>query len=316
MKDKKPSWLRVSLPKEEEMDLFHKTKGAVRRHHLNTVCEEARCPNIFECWSMGTATFMIMGETCTRSCRFCCVHSGHPKMPLDAQEPKHVGLTIRDMNLSYVVLTMVDRDDLVDGGCSHLIQTILQTRYYSQDVIIEILVGDFCGSYTAVDRIVREGNPDVFAHNVEVVPRLQKTIRDARCSWKQSVEVLAIAKEIGARITKSSLMLGLGESKDEVIEAMGLLRDVHVDVLTIGQYLQPTLKHAKVERYVHPDEFEEYRRLGTDMGFVQTYAGPLVRSSYRAAELFIQGLHSNEQKASTTFKNEKHKRHLSVVKPQ
>jgi len=284
---RKPDWLRVRLPAGPQHDEFQGLKLRLRSRGLYTVCEEARCPNIFECWGQGTATVMILGETCTRGCRFCSVHTGKPGGVVDANEPENTALALSEMGLAYVVLTMVDRDDLADGGAAHVARTVQRIKHYTPGLRVETLVGDFLGERADIETVVRDGRPDVFAHNVEVVPRLQRPIRDARCSWDRSIGVLIAAKELGAAITKSSLMVGLGESHAEVLEAMQRLRDADVDVLTIGQYLRPTKRHASVERYVEPAEFADYEQAGLDMGFRFVASGPLVRSSYRAAEAFL-----------------------------
>ena len=287
---RKPDWLRVRLPAGPQQDEFEGLKARFRDRGLHTVCEEARCPNIFECWGQGTATVMILGETCTRGCRFCSVQTGKPGGLVDAEEPENTALSLAEMGLAYVVLTMVDRDDLPDGGAAHVAKTIRRIKHHSPELRVETLVGDFAGDRDDIWTLVQEGRPDVFAHNVEVVPRLQRPIRDARCSWERSIETLRAAKELGSAITKSSLMVGLGEERDEVLDAMQLLREADVDVLTIGQYLRPTKRHATVERYVEPAEFAAYEQAGLDMGFEFVASGPLVRSSYRAAEAFLSGV--------------------------
>lgn len=284
---KKPEWLRVRMPGGER---YASLKETFRRLDLHTVCEEARCPNIGECWGEGTATIMILGETCTRGCRFCAVNTGNPGGFVDPREPENVGRALAQMDLAYVVLTMVDRDDLLDGGAEHVARTVQRIKEHSPSLLVEALVGDFQHVRADVETVVREGRPDVFAHNVEVVPRLQRAIRDARCSWERSIDVLKWAKEAGASVTKSSLMVGIGESPDEVLEAMRLLRDAGVDVLTIGQYLRPSQKHAEVVRFVPPEEFDAWRDAGVEMGFRFVASGPLVRSSYRAAEAFLKGI--------------------------
>jgi lipoic acid synthetase len=294
---RKPDWLRVRLPAGPQQEEFRGLKSRFRTRGLHTVCEEARCPNIFECWGQGTATVMILGETCTRGCRFCAVNTGKPGGVVDSHEPENTALSLAEMGLAYVVLTMVDRDDLGDGGAAHVAKTVRRIKHHSPELRVEALVGDFRGSHEDVRTIVQGGRPDVFAHNVEVVPRLQRPIRDARCSWDRSVGALVAAKELGSSITKSSLMVGLGEERDEVLEAMRLLRDADVDVLTIGQYLRPTKRHAAVERYVEPAEFADYERGGVDMGFRFVASGPLVRSSYRAAEVFVTGALAEEANA-------------------
>ena len=291
---RKPDWLRVRLPAGAEHEEFQGLRARFRGRGLHTVCEEARCPNIFECWGQGTATVMILGETCTRGCRFCSVNSGNPGGVVDPLEPENTALSLAEMGLGYVVLTMVDRDDLRDGGAAHVAETVRRIKHHSPALRVETLVGDFRGEREDIGTVVRDGRPDVYAHNVEVVPRLQRSIRDARCSWERSVETLVTAKELGAAVTKSSLMVGLGESRDEVLEAMRRLRDAEVDVLTIGQYLRPTKRHATVQRYVDPEEFADYEQAGLDMGFLFVASGPLVRSSYRAAEAFLSGVLAEE----------------------
>jgi lipoic acid synthetase len=284
---KKPDWLRVRLPGGER---YQRLKETFRRLDLHTVCEEARCPNVGECWGEGTATLMILGETCTRGCRFCAVNTGDPGGVVDPREPENTGRALAGMDLAYVVLTMVDRDDLLDGGADHVARTVERIKHHSPALLVETLVGDFQGVRADVATVVREGRPDVFAHNVEVVPALQRTMRDARCTWARSVDVLRWAKEEGAKVTKTSLMVGCGETEADVLDAMRLLREADVDVLTIGQYLRPTPKHAEVKRFVEPAEFDRYREAGVAMGFRYVASGPLVRSSYRAAEAFLQGI--------------------------
>lgn len=284
---KKPDWLRVRLPGGER---YQEIKERLRRLDLHTVCEEARCPNVGECWGEGTATIMILGETCTRGCRFCAVNTGDPGGAVDPREPENVGRALGEMGLAYVVLTMVDRDDLLDGGADHVARTVQRIKHHSPDMLVETLVGDFQGVRADVASLVTEGRPDVFAHNVEVVPELQRSMRDARCSWQRSVDVLRWAKQEGANVTKTSLMVGCGETEEQVLAAMRALRDADVDVLTIGQYLRPSPKHAEVKRYVEPAEFDRYRDAGLEMGFRFVASGPLVRSSYRAAEAFLKGI--------------------------
>ncbi len=313
---RKPDWLRVRLPAGPEHEEFESLKAKFRARGLHTVCEEARCPNIFECWGKGTATIMILGETCTRGCRFCSVNTGKPGGVIDSQEPENTALSLAEMGLAYVVLTMVDRDDLPDGGAAHVAQTVRRIQHHSPHLRVETLVGDFLGRDDDVRTVVQEGRPDVFAHNVEVVPRLQRTIRDARCSWDSSVYVLRAAKEMGSAITKSSLMVGLGETHDEMLEAMQFLRDADVDVLTVGQYLRPTKRHANIERYVEPEEFAEYEAAGLQMGFRFVASGPLVRSSYRAAEAFLRDALVQRERSDEPPMMDRYgkKRKLSVVK--
>lgn len=295
---KKPPWLRARLPGGPQHNAL---KESFRGRKLFTVCEEARCPNIGECWREGTATIMILGDVCTRGCRFCAVTSGNPKGVTDPSEPLHTAQALSEMNLAYVVLTMVDRDDLEDGGADHVAQTVQQIRSHCPDLLVETLVGDFAGKRSDVEYVIAHGPPDVFSHNVEVVPALQRKMRDARCSWERSTKVLQWAKEAGANVTKSSLMVGCGEQEDDVYEAMRGLRDVGVDVVTLGQYLRPTPKHAPVQRYVEPSEFDRYRTAGEELGFKYVASGPLVRSSYRAAEAFMHGLLTAQDGRVRTF---------------
>jgi lipoyl synthase len=281
----KPSWLKVRAPGGET---YNTLKATFRALDLHTVCEEARCPNVGECWSEGTATVMLLGDTCTRGCRFCAVTTGHPRGAVDVREPEHVARALSRMPLHYVVMTMVDRDDLLDGGASHVATTVRRLKELRPEMLVETLVGDFGCHLDAVDTTV-DARPDVWAHNVEVVRRLQRTIRDARCSYEQSLGVLRRAKERAPSIvTKSSIMVGVGETDDEVLETMRDLRAAGVDVVTLGQYLRPTPKHAPVERYVEPARFDDFAREGRAMGFAYVASGPLVRSSYKAAEVFLR----------------------------
>jgi len=284
---RKPPWLKVPLAGGERHAWL---KRRFRELKLATVCEEARCPNIGECWREGTATLMLLGSVCTRGCRFCAVDSGQPGGVVDPHEPEHVAQALSEMDLAYVVLTMVDRDDLDDGGAAHVARTVQSIRAHSPSTLVETLVGDFSGRRADIETVVRDGRPDVLAHNVEVVPRLQRNMRDARCSFDRSLQVLRDARAAGANVTKSSLMVGCGERDDEVIETMAALRAAEVDVLTIGQYLRPSEKHAKVVRFVEPAEFDRYRDIGGELGFKFVASGPLVRSSYRAAEAFLRGI--------------------------
>ncbi len=312
---KKPDWLRVRLPTGDDHARFQAVRERLGSADLHTVCQEARCPNIFECWSAGTATVMILGETCTRGCRFCAVNTGDPGGFADPREPENVGRALSELDLAYVVLTMVDRDDLLDGGADHVAQTVRRIKHYSPEMLVETLVGDFAGVRRDVETVVTEGRPDVFAHNVEVVPRLQRSMRDVRCGLDRSVDVLRWARAAGANVTKTSLMVGCGETEDEVLEAMALLREADVDVLTIGQYLRPTKKHADLVRYVEPAEFERYRERGMEMGFRFVASGPLVRSSYRAAEAFLTGILKGVEPSSAPFSDRYGKKtHLKVVR--
>jgi len=283
----KPSWLKVRAPGGER---FTQLKETLRALDLHTVCEEAHCPNVGECWAEGTATVMLLGDVCTRGCRFCAVTTGDPRGAVDVREPEHVARAIAQLGLRYVVLTMVDRDDLLDGGASHVARTVTRLRELVPDLLVETLLGDFGGHLGYVDTTV-EARPDVWAHNLEVVRRLQRMIRDARCSYERSLAVLAHAKEKGDVWTKSSLMVGVGETDDEVNEALADLRRVGVDVVTIGQYLRPSPKHAPVDRYVDPGQFDRFADEARALGFAYVASGPLVRSSYKAAEAFFAGKH-------------------------
>ena len=285
--ERKPEWLKVRAPGGER---YTHIKGTLRKYDLHTVCEEARCPNVGECWGEGTATIMILGDVCTRGCRFCAVTTGNPRGAYDPREPEHTGRTIAAMGLEYVVITMVDRDDMLDGGAAHVAETLRAIRTHSPEILIEALLGDFSGNLDDVATTVLEGRPDVFAHNVETVERLQRTVRDARCSMERSLAVLRHAKAVSPETyTKSSVMVGLGETSDEVLDTMRALRAVDVDVLTLGQYLRPTPKHHDLVRYWTPEEFAELRDAGLAMGFKYVASGPLVRSSYKAAEAFLRG---------------------------
>jgi lipoic acid synthetase len=284
----KPEWLKVRAPGG---DTYHHLKKTFRELDLHTVCEEARCPNVGECWREGTATVMLLGDVCTRGCRFCAVTTGDPRGAVDVREPEHVARAIARLDLQYVVMTMVDRDDLLDGGAEHVARTVTRLRALRPDILIEALVGDFHGHLGAVD-VVALAAPDVFAHNVETVRRLTRTVRDARCSYDQSLAVLRRAHERSAegRLTKSSIMVGLGETDDEVLETMRDLRQAGVSVVTIGQYLRPSPRHHEVVRFVEPAVFAGWERAAAGMGFLHASSGPLVRSSYRAAEVFVRSL--------------------------
>jgi lipoic acid synthetase len=285
MASPKPPWLKVRAPGGER---YTELKATFRSLDLHTVCEEARCPNVGECWSEGTATVMLLGDTCTRACRFCAVKTGHPRGAVDVREPEHVARALSRMPLQYVVMTMVDRDDLLDGGAGHMAKTVRRLKELRSDMLVETLVGDFGGHRSAVDATV-DAAPDVWAHNIEVARRLQRTIRDVRCSYDQSLAVLRWAKERSpGTLTKSSIMVGVGETDGEVLETMRDLRGAGVDVVTLGQYLRPTPRHAPVDRYVEPERFDDFARQGKAMGFAFVASGPLVRSSYKAAEVFVR----------------------------
>lgn len=284
-KSPKPPWLKVRLPGSPR---YHEIKKRARQLRLATVCEEARCPNIGECWGGGTATFMVMGDTCTRGCRFCSVKTAKNPDPLDMMEPTNVAIAIREMDLDYVVITSVDRDDVPDGGASHFAACIFQSKRTSPKTRIEVLVPDFSGRRADLQRII-DADPDVIAHNIETVHRLTWPVRDRKASYETSMDVLRTIKDIDPdRLTKSSIMVGIGEAVDEVHETMRDLRGAGVDFLTIGQYLQPTPKHLAVEAFITPEQFKAYETAGLEMGFKYVASGPLVRSSYKAGEFFIR----------------------------
>ena len=279
----KPQWLRVKAVHSEK---YRVVKQKVEEHGLATVCQEAKCPNISECWSHGTATIMLMGAVCTRACRFCSVDTGNPQGWLDLKEPEKAANTVVTMNLDYVVLTSVNRDDLADGGAAHYAACIREIKRQSPHTKIEALTPDFQGNLQAIETLLDSGL-DVFAQNVETVQRLTHPVRDIRAGYQQTLNVLAYAKRYRPDVlTKTSLMLGLGERKDEIEVTMDDLRACQVDILTLGQYLQPTRNHLPVERYVTPQEFNELREIGLNKGFFEVASGPMVRSSYRADRVF------------------------------
>jgi lipoic acid synthetase len=275
----RPDWLRVRLPSGDE---YFRLKGIVRSHRLNTVCEEARCPNVAECWGQGTATFMILGDVCTRACGFCAVTTGLPRV-LDRDEPERVADAVVAMGLAHAVVTSVNRDELRDGGASMFAATITAIRRRDPNISVEVLIPDFKGSRSALEAVLA-ARPDILNHNVETVPRLYKRVRPG-ASYRQSLELLRRTKEIApGMVNKTGIMVGLGESTEEVLDVMrDLVREARLDILTIGQYLKPTRDHLEVARFVHPDEFRELSRRGMEMGFRHVEAGPLVRSSYHAA---------------------------------
>ncbi len=283
----KPSWLKVPVPGGER---YAALKTLFRERNLHTVCEEARCPNVGECWAMGTATLMLLGDTCTRACRFCAVATGNPRGLVDADEPRKTAEAVKAIGLEYLVLTTVDRDDLEDGGAAHLAETVRRIREASPKTRLEFLVGDFRGRRASLETLLASA-PDVFAHNLETVERLTPAVRDRRASYRQSLDVLAMSRDIAPHIpTKSSLMLGLGETEDEIRASLHDFRSVSVDFLTLGQYLRPTPRHLPVERFVTPAEFEAWRVEAEGLGFRHVSSGPLVRSSYKAAEIAIKNL--------------------------
>ncbi len=286
MQARKPDWLKVRLPTGPRQARYARIKGRTRDLKLHTVCEEARCPNIGECWGGGTATFMVMGDICTRGCRFCAVNTRRNGPALDGDEPVNVARAITEMDLDYVVLTSVDRDDLADQGAAHFASCVREIRAASPKTLVEVLVPDFSGRMGLVDLVVAS-RPDVIAHNLETTRRLTPTVRDPRASYDQSLAVLQHLKQAGCW-TKSSLMLGLGETVEETREAMADLREVGCHFLTLGQYLRPSPKHLKVARFVPPETFAQLEQDGLAMGFSSVASGPLVRSSYKAGEFFIR----------------------------
>ncbi|GKY97603.1 hypothetical protein MPSEU_000718700 [Mayamaea pseudoterrestris] len=305
----KPKWLKAKPPGDSAT--YHRLRQTVRDLGLATVCEEARCPNIGDCWGgnedghAATATIMIMGDTCTRGCRFCSVATSKAPPPLDPNEPNKVANAIAQWGLDYVVLTSVDRDDLPDQGANHFRQVVQQLKLKKPDLLVEALTPDFQGDLDLV-RLVASSGVDVFAHNVETVERLTPRVRDRRAKYRQSLNVLESVKSMShvdrlqqlSILTKTSIMLGLGEADDEILQTLRDLRAVDVDVVTFGQYLQPTRKHLPVQHYVTPEKFDEWQKVGEDMGFKYVASGPLVRSSYKAGEFFLQNyLREQQEKA-------------------
>ncbi|MFY9580848.1 MAG: lipoyl synthase [Gaiellaceae bacterium] len=281
---RRPEWMKVRAPSASSK--YFDVKRLIHGASLHTICEEARCPNIAECWGRGTATFQILGDTCTRACRYCYVHSGKPDGPPDPLEPLRLANTAAQMGLTHVVVTSVDRDDLPDRGAAHYAATIRALKRKVPAASVEVLTPDFLDVEEDALRVVLAERPDVFNHNIETVRRIHPSMRGAKASYDKALWLLARAKELAdyAVMTKSGIIVGLGETNDEVVETMRDLRAHDVDVVTIGQYLQPSAKHAKIDRWVHPDEFRWFHEQGEELGFGSVFAGPLVRSSYRADE--------------------------------
>jgi lipoyl synthase len=281
---RRPDWMKVRAPSADSR--YFDVKRLLHGLSLHTVCEEARCPNISECWGRGTATFQILGETCTRACRYCYVHSGKPEAAPDPLEPLRVGQAAAQMQLKHVVVTSVDRDDVPDKGAGHFAATIRAIKAKLPESSVEVLTPDFLGAEEEALRTVLSARPEVFNHNIETVRRLHRRMRGAKASYDKALWLLGRAKELADYpvLTKSGIIVGLGETNDEVVETMRDLREHGVDVVTIGQYLQPSPKHALIDRWVHPDEFRWLREQGEALGFGSVFAGPLVRSSYRADE--------------------------------
>ena len=284
----KPKWLKTKIPTGST---FFKIKKDLKEKRLYTVCEEAKCPNIGECWATNTATFMILGDTCTRACRFCNVKTGNPNGWTDKNEPQKTADSIKIMNLRYAVLTMVDRDDLNDGGAAHVAQVLSTVKIANPDTKLEFLGGDFNGKAESLQKIL-EAEPEVFAHNLETVRRLSPRVRDARASYDQSLEVLAMIKKISTKtvLTKSAIMVGLGETQQEVFETLRDLRQVDVDIVTIGQYMRPSKRHLAIQEFVTPEQFRVLEEKALDMGFKAVACSPLVRSSYRADFYYGQAI--------------------------
>lgn len=287
-----PSWLKTPIP---DTSSYKKIKNDLRGLNLHTVCEEARCPNISDCWggsskSAATATIMLMGDTCTRGCRFCSVKTSRAPPPLDPHEPEHTAEALARWGLGYVVLTSVDRDDLLDGGAHHFAETVRKIKSKSPTTLVECLTGDYAGDLEMV-KLVATSGLDVYAHNVETVEQLTPYVRDRRATFRQSLSVLKAAKAAQpGLITKTSMMLGLGEKEEEIWAALRELRAIDVDVVTFGQYMRPTKRHMAVHEYVTPDVFEQWRVRALEMGFLYVASGPLVRSSYKAGEAFIENV--------------------------
>jgi lipoic acid synthetase len=281
---RRPEWMKVRAPSANGR--YFDVKKLIHGASLNTICEEARCPNIAECWGRGTATFQILGETCTRACRYCYVHSGRPEAPPDPLEPLRLAQTAKQMGLKHVVVTSVDRDDVSDRGAGHYAATIRALKRAVPAASIEILTPDFLGVEEQALATILAERPHVFNHNIETVRRLHRRMRGAKASYDKALWLLERVKELADYpvLTKSGIIVGLGETNEEVVETMRDLREHGVDVVTIGQYLQPSPKHATIDRWVHPDEFRWFREQGEELGFGSVFAGPLVRSSYRADE--------------------------------
>nr|GMD31925.1 lipoyl synthase 2, mitochondrial-like [Ipomoea batatas] len=298
----KPKWMKEAIPGGEK---YTQIKKKLRELKLHTVCEEAKCPNLGECWSGGetgttTATIMILGDTCTRGCRFCNVKTSRTPPPPDPNEPSNVAEAIASWGLDYVVITSVDRDDLPDQGSSHFAETVEKLKALKPNMLIEALTPDFRGDHSCVEKVAKSGL-DVFAHNIETVEELQSVVRDHRANFKQSMDVLIMAKEYApaGTLTKTSIMLGCGETPDQVIKTMEKVREAGVDVMTFGQYMRPSKRHMPVSEYITPEAFEKYRVLGMEMGFRYVASGPMVRSSYKAGEFYIKSMIESDRAASS-----------------
>jgi lipoyl synthase len=281
---RRPEWMKVRAPSADSR--YFEVRDLIHGQSLHTICEEARCPNISECWGRGTATFQILGDTCTRACRYCYVNSGKPEHPPDPLEPLRLAQTAAQMGLKHVVVTSVDRDDVPDRGAGHYAATIRALKSKVPEASVEVLTPDFLGVEEEALRTVLAARPEVFNHNIETARRLHRRMRGAKASYDKALWLLVRAKELADYpvLTKSGIIVGLGETNDEVVETMHDLREHGVDVVTIGQYLQPSSRHAQIDRWVHPDEFRWFREQGEALGFGSVFSGPLVRSSYRADE--------------------------------
>lgn len=296
----KPDWIKVRLQTNES---FNEIASRGKKRSTFTVCQEASCPNQHECWAAGTATFMILGDTCTRACKFCDVKTGNPKGAVDSAEPENIARSVEEMKLKYIVLTSVDRDDMQDQGAGHFAETVRLTKKYTPSILVETLTPDWCGS-RELAKVLIDSGVDVAAHNIETVESLQRTVRDRRASYAQSLKVLELYRELGdvsgrQVLTKSSIMVGLGESDAEITQSFKDLRAVGCDVVTLGQYLQPSMKHLPVLEYVHPDKFKAWEQEALEMGFAYVASGPLVRSSYRAGEFYMKNILEKRRGGST-----------------
>jgi len=301
----RPSWFHVPAPSADEKSRYAEVKDSLKDLQLNTVCEEAQCPNIGECWNGGTGTIMLLGDTCTRGCMFCAVNTDSKPPPPDPFEPFKTAEAVTKWGVDYIVLTSVDRDDIEDGGAQHFATTVELLKHANPELLVECLVSDFQGDSNSVATLAKSGL-DVYAHNVETVERLQKFVRDNRAGYWQSIGTLEHAKKAQPDVyTKTSIMLGLGETDDEVIQTMKDLRSVDVDVVTFGQYLRPTENHLSVVEYVTPEKFEHFKKVGEDMGFKYVASGPLVRSSYKAGEFYLTHMINKEREEGKKSSAEK-----------
>lgn len=293
-KQRLPPWFNIKLPNAKQQSKFNETKASVKNNKLHTVCEEAKCPNIHDCWSSGDATFMIAGKECTRGCKFCAVGTISKPPPLDLNEPKHLADAVESMNLKHAVITVVNRDDLPDSGANHYKICIEEVYKRQPHLSLELLCSDLAGDLEALSHLL-EGSPlSVFAHNVECVPKLDRKVRDPRASFKQSISILREAKRLRPDIiTKTSLMVGVGETNEELVDAMMLIREANVDLITIGQYLAPSKKHLKVDRFPEPHLYDEWAEIAINLGFSGIASGPFVRSSFKAGLLLRKTIDPN-----------------------